>query len=208
MPLDRRSLLKSLAAAGRRRGRASGTAEARGRAGRAARRAGPSLRHDALHRLQGLRRGVPRGERHEARNLERARRPLGHADGPGRPDEDRHQALQERRRTRPLVLQGAVHALRRPGLHERVHARRAEEEGARDRLATTRTSASAAATARWPARSTFRSSSGRRPRRRSSSASSAAIAWQGAALRHFGRVQPLSEGPRSGAAPKSAPAQP
>ena len=96
---------------------------------------------------------------------------------PQRPHQERHQALSERRRRPALVHQGAVHALRRSGLRLGLHAGRAAQEGARASSATTRTSASAAATARWPARSTFRSSSGTRPPRRSSSASCAGTAW-------------------------------
>ena len=64
-------------------------------------------------------------------------------------------------RTRALVLQGAVHALRRPGLHDRLHARRAARRREHGIVSLRpEPTASAAATARWPARSTSRSSSG------------------------------------------------
>ena len=208
MSLDRRSLLKSLAVAGA-AAASGGTLEARDRPGAGARRAGASLRHDALHRLQGLRRGVPRGQRHEARAGKLPGRDLGHADGSERRHEERHQALQERRRVRALLLQGAVHALRRPGLRQRVHARGAAGSASTASSPTTRTSASAAATARWPARSTSRSSSGRRPPRRSSSASSAAIAWPGRRSRNptgsaaFPR-RTVRRAPRSARAPRSS----
>ncbi len=56
-----------------------------------------------------------------------------------------------------LVRESAVHALRRSGLRERVHARRAQKTRVRHRQLRPVDSASAAATARSPARSTCRS---------------------------------------------------
>ena len=74
---------------------------------------------------------------------------------------------------RHVVRESAVHALRRSGVRDRVHARRARRNASSASSPTIRISASAAATARSPVRTTCRSSSGRKRRRRSSSASCA-----------------------------------
>ena len=100
--------------------------------------------------------GLPRDPTRHRRALRRAGRPE-----PQR--QERHQAVPRRRQA--VVRQGAVHALHRSGVRRRLHARRAQEARVRHRQLRRRPTASAAATARSPARSTCRSSSGRRPRR-------------------------------------------
>ena len=69
---------------------------------------GHALRHHDVHRLQGLRRGLPRGERPRARP--RSRRPAPGPARPERPDQERDQALQGGRQD--LLHEVAVHALR------------------------------------------------------------------------------------------------
>ena len=136
---------------------------------RAARRAeagppdavGHALRHDPVHRLQGVRRRLPRGER--ARAGHEPRRAAPGAARPQRADEERHQALQGRASASPTSRRSACTASTRPAPAPAccARSRRTRRPGS---SATTRSTASAAATARWPARSTSRSSSARRPR--------------------------------------------
>ena len=124
--LDRRDHApeRSPAARLRRRGRWRGPAEARAPQASRRRRARPALRHDALHRLQGLRRRLPRGQRPAAGRAPRARPALW--DTPSTSRARRKNIIKLYRngtdgqglRGRSL-LQGAVHALRRSGVRRR-----------------------------------------------------------------------------------------
>ncbi len=190
MNAGRRRALRVLAGTGggRDRGRGGPGARRPRAEGGPARGDGHALRHHAVHRLQGLRRRLQRGERPRARPRPGRAPPCMPLDLNG---QTKNVIKLYKEGEQGLLHEGAVHALRRPGLRRRLHAALAAE-GRDDghRRATTRTTAWAAATARWPARSTCRSSSSTRRCRRSSSASCAATA-SGRRSSRRRRLQPL-----------------
>ena len=123
------------------------------------RRRRPALRHDALHRLQGVRRRVCGRERPGPRHRV-VRRQLAGAARSQRLDEEHHQALSDDGAERSFVKQQCMHCVDPACANAcMLGALKKGEFGHRRR--TTRRCASAAATARWRVRSTSRSSSGR-----------------------------------------------